>query len=366
MHSGEKALFHGMTSILLDRNENRYGPAPQCLAVLREATPDLLFNYTRDFQRGFYSELSRKLAETHGVPEKRIVLGYGCEDLLKQAIHHWLRPGDRCLIPSASWWYYRSIADEVGGVTVEYPILEQPTTYSYDVEALLRIQRDDPVRVLLISSPNNPTGNRFPRQRLDELLEGFRDAIVVYDEAYWGFCEEQPEDLTVLTQTHPNLLVLRTFSKLYALAGARIGYGVAGPGLDSFLKFSARNLGYNRLSERLALAALSNPGYYENIRRGMAADRRTILATLRSFPGIRAYDSDANFVLARFPESAVATLKAELDRRGLIIKFFTEPAFVNCARITLGTANENASLVAAFRDILSHPGVPGALASSAS
>jgi histidinol-phosphate aminotransferase len=366
MHPDERVLFHGMIPILLDRNENRYGPAPQCLAVLRQATPELLFNYTRDFQKGFYSELSRKLAETHGVSEKRVVLGYGCEDLLKQAVHHWLRPGDRCLIPSASWWYYRSIADEVGGLTVEYPIVEHPTTYSYDVDALLRIQRENPVRVLLISSPNNPTGNVFPRERLEELLEHFRDAIVVYDEAYRGFSGDRPEDLAVLTHDHPNLLVLRTFSKLYALAGARVGYGIAGPGLDSFLNFSARNLGYNRLSERLALAALSNPDYYESIRRKMITDRRTILDTLRHFPGIRAYDSEANFVLARFPQTAVGRIKAELDRRGLIVKFFTEPAFVNCARITLGTVEENASLVASFQEILGERSLLDALASSAS
>jgi len=341
-----------MNPILFDRNENRYGPAPECLAALREVEPDLLFNYTRDFQKGYYSDLSRRLAEMHGVPEKRLVLGYGCEDLLKQAIHHWLRPGDRCLIPSASWWYYRAVADEVDGVTVQYPIVEEPTSYRYDVATLLRIQRETPARGLLISSPSNPTGNRFPAQHLAEVLDRFRDAIVVYDEAYWGFTEEPSGDLATMTHDHPNLLVLRTFSKLYGLAGARIGYGIAGTGLDSFLKFSARNLGYNRISERLALAALSNPGYYAGIRRRMVADRRAIIETLRGFAGVRAYDSDANFVLARFPSSAVAQVKEELDRRGLIVKFFTEPDFVHCARITLGTSDENAQLVAAFHEIL--------------
>ncbi|HEY6065902.1 MAG TPA: aminotransferase class I/II-fold pyridoxal phosphate-dependent enzyme, partial [Thermoanaerobaculia bacterium] len=330
-----------MKPILLDRNENRYGPAPDCLAVLKDAGPELLFNYTRDFQQGYYSDLSRRLAEIHGVPEKRLVLGYGCEDVLKQAIHHWLRPGDRCLIPSASWWYYRSVADEVGGVTIQYPIVEEPTSYRYDVEALLRIQRETPARVLLISSPSNPTGNRFPAERLPEVLAAFRDAIVVLDEAYWGLTEDPTDDPATMTHIHPNLLVLRTFSKLYGLAGARIGYGIAGIGLESFLKFSARNLGYNRISERLALAALSNPGYYAGIRRSMIADRQTILETLRRFAGVRAYDSDANFVLARFPSSAVARVKEGLDRRGLIVKFLTEPDFVNCARITLGTPEEN-------------------------
>jgi histidinol-phosphate aminotransferase len=343
-----------MKPILLDRNENRYGPAPECLAVLQDVGPELLFNYTRDFQKGYYSDLSRRLAEIHGIPEKRLVLGYGCEDLLKQAIHHWLQAGGRCLIPSASWWYYRSVADEVGGVTVQYPIVEEPTTYRYDVEALLRIQRETPARILLISSPSNPTGNRFPAERLAEVLVAFRDAIVVYDEAYWGFTEDPAADLATMTHDHPNLLVLRTFSKLYGLAGARIGYGIAGTGLESFLKFSARNLGYNRISERLALAALSNPAYYDRIRRSTIADRRTILETLRGFAGVRAYDSEANFVLARFPSSTVARVKEGLDRRGLIVKLLTEPDFVHCARITLGTPEENARLVAALSEIL-HP-----------
>ena len=86
-----------MTPILLDRNENRYGPAPECLAALRTTPPESLFNYTRDFQRGFFSPLSRRLADLHVVPEKRIILGYGCEDLLKQAIHHWVQPGEPLL-----------------------------------------------------------------------------------------------------------------------------------------------------------------------------------------------------------------------------------------------------------------------------
>ncbi len=341
-----------MTPILLDRNENRYGPAPECLAALREASPDLLFNYTRDFQRGVYSALSERLAAMHGLPEKRILLGYGCEDLLKQAVHHWVRPGERCLIPSASWWYYRSIADEVGGLTVEYPIVEGPAGYAYDLDALITIQKDSPARVLLISSPNNPTGNRFPTSRLPEILDAFRDSVVVFDEAYFGFSAEPAEDAAPMTERYPNLLVLRTFSKLYGLAGARIGYGIAGKGLGSFLKFSSRNLGYSRISERLALAALSNPDYYARVRSSVIADRRRVIAALRGFPGVRAYDSEANFVLARFPSAAVADIRAELDRRGLVLKFFTEEAFRDCARITLGTPEETSLLVAAFQEVL--------------
>src|SRR5829696_357676 len=128
-----------MKQSLLDRNENRYGPARGCLEVLRTVAAQELHDYPRDFQRGHYSALSQRLSELHGVDEKRIVLGYGCEDVLKQAVHHWLRPGERCFVPSASWWYYRSIADEVDGVTVEYPLLERPTLYRFDVDALFQM-----------------------------------------------------------------------------------------------------------------------------------------------------------------------------------------------------------------------------------
>ncbi|MEO8430495.1 MAG: aminotransferase class I/II-fold pyridoxal phosphate-dependent enzyme [Acidobacteriota bacterium] len=342
-----------MSPILLDRNENRYGPAPECLAALREIEPEVLFNYTRDFQKGYYSALSRRLAEIHGVPEDRLLLGYGCEDLLKQSIHHFVRRGERCLIPSASWWYYRSIADEVGGVTIEYPIVEGALAFDYDIEALLRIQRETPARILLIASPNNPTGNAFPTERLPEVLEAFRDSLVVYDQAYFGFSDEPADDVPALASTYPNLLVLRTFSKLYGLAGARIGYGIAGTGMDAFRQFAARNLGYSRISERLALAALSNPEYYARVRRSMVADRRKIITALRAFPGVQAWDSDANFLLARFPAPMAAAVKAELERRGLVLKFFSEPAFAHCARITLGTPDETVALVGALQEILS-------------
>jgi histidinol-phosphate aminotransferase len=338
--------------ILLDRNENHYGPAPECFEVLRTLGPEVLYDYTRDFKHGYYSALSRRLADLHGVDEKRVILGYGCEDILKQAVHHAIRPGERCFIPSASWWYYRAIADEVEGVTVEYPLAPAGNTYAFDVDALKALHLQQSARIVLISSPNNPTGNMFPMERLSETIGHFRDAMVVVDEAYYGLADGPSFDAVALTNDHPNLLVLRTFSKLYGLAGARIGYGIAGKGLGKFLKFTARNLGYSRVSERLALAALDNPAYYEDVRAKMAADRKRICASLRHFEGVRAYDSQANFILAKFPSRLVAPLKAGLEARGLFIKFLTEPAFVDAARITLGTQEENTWLVQSFEELL--------------
>jgi histidinol-phosphate aminotransferase len=338
----------GNGPILFDRNENRYGPSPQCLEVLRQAPAELMFNYTRAFQNGNYSDLSVRLGENHGVGEKRIILGYGCEDILKEAVHHFLKRGRKILIPSASWWYYTVIAEEVGGVTVQFPLVENDDRYAFDVEALVRMKAQHDPGMVLIASPNNPTGNVLSRDELLKILMVYRDVPVLLDQAYFGLTPGEEDDFGHLTDQFPNLLILRTFSKLYALAGVRIGYGIIGEGLDGFHRFCARNLGYNRISELLALAALDSPDYYRDIARSMAADRDAFYRFFRSYEGCQVFESEANFILVRFPEAIIPILKEELVSRGLIVKFFSEPGFVGYARISLGTQEENATLIEAF------------------
>ena len=330
--------------VLFDRNENRFGPAPACLEVLHQADPELLFNYTRAFLQGNYSDLSVRVGQIHDVAEDRIILGYGCEDILKEAVHYFLKPGRTILIPSASWWYYTAIADEVGGVTVQFPLIETPTTYEFDVDALINMKAEHNPGIVLIASPNNPTGNVLSRADLLRILEAYHDTPVLLDQAYFGLTCDESDDFSQLTETYPNLLILRTFSKLFALAGVRIGYGIIGMGLGGFKKFCGRNLGYNRISELLALAALDSPEYYRDLASKMAADRESFYELFRAYEGCRVFDSSANFVLVKFPDHVVPVLKEALDSQGLIIKFFKEPGFIGYARISLGTVEENARL----------------------
>ncbi|MFT5314407.1 MAG: histidinol-phosphate aminotransferase [Candidatus Krumholzibacteriia bacterium] len=336
-------------NILLDRNENRFGPAPACLDVLRNADSTLLSQYTRAFQQGNYSDLSVRLGEMHGVDEKRIILGYGCEDILKEAVHYFLKPGRTILIPSASWWYYTAIADEVGGITVQFPLIENETTFEFDVPALLKMKQEHNPGMVLIASPNNPTGNVLSRDDLITILEAYEDTPVILDQAYFGLTCDESDDFSALSDRYPNLLILRTFSKLFALAGVRIGYGIIGKGLGGFQKFCGRNLGYNRISERLAIAALDSPEYYREIAQAMAADREEFYKLFRSYEGCRVFESSANFVLVKFSDHVAEVLKAELSQQGLIIKFFTEPGFLGYSRISLGTREENARLCEAIR-----------------
>lgn len=357
--------MHKTRRIRLDRNENGYGPAPACLDVLHDADPELLFNYTRAFELGNYSDLSVRLAELHGLTEQQVILGYGCEDLLKEAVHHFLTPGRTILIPQASWWYYKAIADEVGGVTVEYPLIATRRQYEYDLEILLRMHETVDPALVLIASPNNPTGNVLARSDLLRVLDHYQDVPVVLDQAYFGLTPGEVDDFAALTRRYPNLLILRTFSKLYALAGARIGYGILGDGLPGFRRFCARNLGYNRISEQVALAALDSAGYYADLAQRLSRDRRRFYRLFRAIDGCEIYESEANFVLVKLPEAIIAGLKSDLLQQGLVIKFFTEPAFINHARISLGTEAENARLIAAIEHFFTRQGEAGVAAGEA-
>jgi histidinol-phosphate aminotransferase len=339
--------------LYLDRNENLYGPAPQCFDVLRSMTLHDLSVYSRDFTRGVKSSLSERLASNLRVPEAQLLLGEGSEDLLKQAVHCYLGPGDTILCPAQSWWYYQALASEVGGETVTYSLKQGGDSYYFDVDEMIALYEKVSPRIVLIASPNNPTGNTFPDDHLRKLVDAFRESIVILDEAYWGFSNSADDRISAFAAEYRNLIVLRTFSKYYALAGARIGFAVVGKSLGRLTKFAARYLGYNRISEALALAALDSTEYYNSVRKKMLRDREDYYGYFDGLSEYKAFRSDANFVLVRIPTVDTEPLRNFLLHRNIRIKFFSEPEFQNCVRITIGTHDQNRVLLQAFSEFSS-------------
>jgi len=336
--------------ILLDRNENQYGPAPACFEVLRQVSLHELNFYSRDYERRVKSKLSERLAEDLQLPEERVLLSHGSEDMLKQVIHCYLGPGEKILIPNLSWWYYKSVAAEVDGVTVEYPLIEGAESFFYNVERIIRLVKKEKPRILLIASPNNPTGNSLPYEDLQVVLREVTNTFVVLDEAYSGFTEDSRNDSIQQLKSFDNLLILRTFSKYYALAGVRIGYACAGKNLSRLIRFSTRYLGYNLLSEKLALAALDSQSYYENMRRRIIRERERYIRELSALPGWKPIQSDANFLLARIPHGTGEELKYTLLKKGIAVKFYDEGILRDCIRITVGTEEQNDVLLDALRE----------------
>lgn len=336
--------------IYLDRNESYYGPAPACYDILKKANKKLLSWYTKSHTRGVKSILSERLAQDFNIPENQVVLGYGAEDLLKQAVQCYLTRGSKLMIPSYSWWYYKELANEVDGINIEFPMMRGDDTFYYDVDKMLELYKKENPEMVLISSPNNPTGNSIDQKDLFRILDNTKNSIVVFDEAY--AYSGQQDNSKELLEKYPNLIIIRTFSKYYALAGVRIGYGFIGANLSGMDKFTKRNLGYNRISEEIAIAALNSPEYYTEIAQRMDEDKEMIFNELNQLKGFQVFKSDANFMLVEIPEEIKDSLKAHLLENGLQIKFMNEELLNHHLRITLGKRKHNKRLVKAIKEFV--------------
>lgn len=340
--------------IYLDRNEYSYPIAPEVAETLKNFDPQELCTYTRWFQQGIKSELSAFIGEMYNVPEANIVIGYGGEDILKGVIHCFLSEGNKLkiLIPTYSWWYYKSIADEVDGQTIMYPLYEDGDRFKYDISEIKKIANTEKPAMVLLASPNNPTGNSLRCDEIEDIISSLpSNTMVIIDEAYTSFANKDISYISKLINKYPNLLIIRTFSKFYGLPGLRLGYGFMGEGLKKFTKFSTMYLGYSKLSEKLGIAALKATEYYDKNAAILQADKELYKAGLNSLDGFLVYESDANFVLVKYPTHLKESLEKELLNNNIVVKFLNEEGLRTHMRITLGTHPINQKVIEIIKSV---------------
>jgi len=329
----------------LDRNEYNFEPSPEVIQAYKDFNPKELGFYTRIYDQGKKSILSVFLSERYGIDESQILLGYGGEYILKQMAHYYLTLPDgnnRILIPKFSWWYYQSVAAEVRGETFQYSIYENGDTYSYDFDDLQRALKEIKPKILLIASPNNPTGNILTPKELDQLLSKVPNNVITYiDEAYASYVNEDSSYIKRLIDKHPNLIIARTMSKFYGLPGLRMGFAFVSKGMGDFAKFNNLYLGYNRISENIAIAALKSEDYYRNIARQMNESRKMYEEVLNKLPGFKVYRSAANFILVKYPIALKNALEEAFKEEHYKVKFMNEPDINTHMRITLGRPEQN-------------------------
>jgi histidinol-phosphate aminotransferase len=339
----------------LDRNECNYGPAPEIGEILKNFDPNLLCFYTRIYDEGKKSILSDHIANLYGIPEEQVILGYGGEDILKQVVHCFLTGGDKqktLLIPKFSWWYYRSIANEVNGRTICYPLYEEGNTFKYDIKGMRELVEREKPEMVLMASPNNPTGNTLTSEELHEILSFISpETVVVIDEAYASFANKDTRYIKALIDEFPNLLIVRTLSKFYGLPGLRVGFAFMGTKLTSFLSYSTKYLGYNRITEEVGIAALNAGDYYQHIADLMAADRATYMEELGALKGFTVYQSEANFILVKYPIAMKTKLQEAFKAKKLAIKFMNEEDINTHMRITLGTQAQNRLVIDIVKEV---------------
>ncbi len=329
----------------LDRNEFNFQPSDMVVEALKNFPPERLGFYTRIYDEGKKSILSVYLSELFGIDEKQVMLGYGGEDLLKQIVHYALTLPDgnkTMLVPKFSWWYYKSIADEVGGETIQYPLYEDEHTYRYDLTRLEEMVQELNAKILLLASPNNPTGNSLTPDEIDQILNKVPESTyVVIDEAYASYINKDTTYIARLIGKHPNLLIVRTMSKFYGLPGLRMGFGFIGEKLLPFSRYGNKYLGYNRISEDVAIAALKSDAHYRAIADSMEQDRQMYRRELEQLSGFKVYDSQANFILVKYPIELKDRLQAAFKEQDYKVKFMNEPDINTHMRITLGRPEQN-------------------------
>lgn len=197
-------------------------------------------------------------------------------------------------------------------------------------------------KILLLASPNNPTGNSLTPDEIDQILNKVPESTyVVIDEAYASYINKDTTYIARLIGKHPNLLIVRTMSKFYGLPGLRMGFGFIGEKLLPFSRYGNKYLGYNRISEDVAIAALKSDAHYRAIADSMEQDRQMYRRELEQLPGFKVYDSQANFILVKYPIELKDRLQAAFKEQDYKVKFMNEPDINTHMRITLGRPEQN-------------------------
>lgn len=353
--------------VKLDANENN-NVAYLLNEKLAEAITKLKIN---EYPDSDCTELRTILAKELDADVSQIMVGCGSDQLISIIMTVFVGDGDKMLTYVPTFGMYKIVTQTVGGTAVEVPLSED---FSLDLENFIEIMEKEKPKVVFLTNPNNPTGSIIPRDKIIKILQSSR-GIVVVDEAYYEFYGESVIDLV---DEYKNLIVLRTLSKAYGLAGARVGYGIASKQLMDILYKVKPPYNVANLSQLAAKVCLMNRDIMENAVRDIVEERERMANLLKKIPNLKVFDSHANFILCRMGcvESvwnaecaedtgcARDTGNAEdiknakdvynylLDNRVLVRYFGEEGPLANCLRISIGTKEENELVLNLLRGIL--------------
>lgn len=330
--------------IELGSNENPHGPSPVARAAVQSCLDELALYPD---PRG--GDLKRRLSQQHGVAIDRIVLGNGSHELLMQLAQVFAGPDAGVVASQYGFAVYAIAAVAVGATFRAAPALpmDHAMAGGHDLDAIADAV-DANTHLVYLANPNNPTGTWFGVQEFERFLARIpADTIVAIDEAYAEFVDA-PEwaSAVPLVAKHPNLIVLRTFSKAHGLAGLRIGYGIAQSELIAWVERVRESFNVNLAGLAAAEASLGDPQHLADGVRKNKVERARLADALRS-RGLFVFPSQTNFLLVRFGEDA-ARIDDALRERGIVLRPMGGYGLPDCLRITVGTAEQSAKLLAAL------------------
>ncbi|MBI3780565.1 MAG: histidinol-phosphate transaminase [candidate division NC10 bacterium] len=329
-------------AIKLASNENPLGPSPLALRALREALPEC---HRYPDGGGYY--LKRGLADRLGVTPDHLILGNGCNEVLELMARCFLLPGDEVVIADPAFVIYGMLAHLQGCNKVLVPLKD----WTHDLEAMAKAVTPK-TKMVFIGNPNNPTGTAASPAAIASFMNTIpENVIVVIDEAYIEYVPPElvPDSLSYVRQGR-RVIVLRTFSKIYGLAGLRIGYGIAPPSMIELLNRARAPFNVNALAQRAALAALDDQQHIASSRRVNELGKAYLSAELERL-GLPSPPSAANFLLVDLKRDGRAVAEALL-RMGVIVRPLGGRYLQSHIRVTVGTPPENERFIQALKAVL--------------
>ncbi len=344
---GRSTADDGRKLVKLSANENPLGTSPHARAAFNAGHASL-----DRYPDPGATILREAVADTYGLDPLRVIYGTGSDDVLHLAAGAFAGPGDEVIFVHYGFAVYEIAARRVGAT----PVIAPDKDYATDVDAILACITDR-TRIIFLANPNNPTGTFTPRAEIARLHAALpRHVLLVIDQAYAEYIEPEDDDAGLaLAMTEPNVLITRTFSKIYGLAAERIGWGYGAPPLIEAMHRIRLPFNVTTAGQLAAVAALGDQDFVASTRAHNAQWRSWLEGEIASMGnhGLRAVPSKANFLLVLFEGAVTAEAAYKgLMERGYIVRWLPGQGLPHGLRMTIGTEDETRGLAAALRDII--------------
>jgi len=322
----------GLKSVIkLASNENPYPPSPKVLAAMAKAALEI-----NRYPDGGCFALRRTLAKKLKVDDDQLIFGNGSDELIVLAVKAFVAKGDEVIIAKPSFMIYE-IASILAGARIHQVALED---FRYDLKTM-KSKVNARTRIIFIGNPDNPAGTYISQRQVEDFLRGVpKSTLVFFDEAYFEYVQAKDyPDTIALMDKYPNVMTTRTFSKIYGLAGLRIGYGIANRAIIDILNRLREPFNVNSMAQAAAVAVLGDESYYRNIAKEVNVQRQYLYRSLESLEV--AYEvSFTNFILVHVGVDSSQVANALL-KKGVIIRDMAAWGLKGYIRVSIGSASEN-------------------------
>jgi len=329
-------------AIKMASNENALSPSSRVISSIAKAARDL-----NRYPDGGSFYLKKELAKRFRISPDNFIIGNGSDEVIVFAVRTFLKSGDEVIIAKPTFLVY-DIASRVEGIRVKHVPLRD---YRYDLEGM-RKAITKKTRMIFIANPDNPTGTYVTRKEVARFMSGLRrDIIVVFDEAYYEFASERSDYPRTMRyfKKERNVIILRTFSKIYSLAGLRVGYGIARRDLIESMNKVREPFNVNSLAQTAAIAAMYDEGFVKKTKRLIKMGKSYLYSEL-DIMGIMYIPSATNFILMEIGPDAPVIYK-KLLKKGIIVRNMEAWGLSGFLRVTIGTDRENRRFIKALSDI---------------